>query len=112
MRFTVTGTGTGTTDSSGGTIQDMTDDGIVLNDVTNITFKNMNVTGSGVQGIDADNVNGLSLDNMNIINNGNAVGEHGLAADELTGTVSISDSRVGASADMNVRIINATGPLR
>ena len=103
---------TGTTDSSGGTIQDMTDDGIVLNDVTNITFKNMNVTGSGVQGIDADNVNGLSLDNMNIINNGNAVGEHGLAADELTGTVSISDSRVGASADMNVRIINAPGPLR
>ena len=107
----MTGTGTGTTDSSGGTIQDMTDDGIVLNDVTNITFKNMNVTGSGVQGIDADNVNGLSLDNMNIINNGNAVREHGLAADELTGTVSISDSRVGASADMNVRIINATGPL-
>jgi Bacterial Ig domain/Calx-beta domain len=64
--FTVNGTGT--TGGSGGTVQAMPSNGIRMQDVTNITLKNMNVTGNGtaqtVTGsiCDADMVTSDNLD--------------------------------------------------
>ena len=72
--------GTGTTDASGGTIQGTSGDGIDLNTVTGVTFKNMvigdgtatlgqapdSTTFIGDNGIDATTVTNLTLNNVKI----------------------------------------------
>ena len=81
-------TGTGTTDGSGGTIQNHSDDGINITNATNLTFSNLNVT-----------------------LNGNAVNEHGIELTQVTGIVDFNNVDVSFSAEKNVEIENTNGSL-
>ncbi len=57
----LTVTGTGTTDGTGGTIQNTTGDGISLTNTQDVNLNNMNVTGADGNGINGNTVNGLVL---------------------------------------------------
>jgi len=111
--FTVNGTGT--TDGSGGTVQAMTSSGVRMVDATNITLKNMNLTGNGtaqtvagsaatcggdlvggnnlscVANLFLDNISTVTLDNLNVTNsgqmgiNGSDVSAFSLANSSVTG---------------------------
>lgn len=87
--FSVRGSGGMTmTNGSGGTIQNHTDDGIFMNNVTNLRLWNMDVT-----------------------NNGNAVNEHGMDLNEVTGYIDFLNIDVSFSAEKNVEIANTSGAL-
>ena len=80
--LTVTGTGSA---GSGGTIQ--------------------HSTGSGILGKTTSN---LKLSFMNVLDNGNALGESGIRLTDLTGTGAITSSTVSGSAEDNIYLMNTT----
>jgi hypothetical protein len=101
---TFTVNGSGTTDGSGGTVQNCTQRGSEFISSNNITLKNMNFTNNGTAGTGADDANcslntGLNtgchagvhlqsvttalLDNLNV-NDGNQIGINGMVVNGLT----------------------------
>ena len=80
-------TGTGAV-GSGGTIQNMTDSGILGSTTANI-----------------------SLSYMNILNNGNALNEGGIRMTGLTGTNSLTSSTVSGGYEDNIFVQNTSGAL-
>lgn len=143
-------TGTGTTDGTGGTIQNISTRGVEfisgislslknmtftnactadfpaaptglslgvntadnavihLQNATNVTLDNIDITGSAEQGINGHNVNGFSLLNSTITNAGNGPDEDGLHFFNMSGTSAITNTSITSSGDDNVNIQNNT----
>jgi hypothetical protein len=106
--------GTGT----GGTIQRTTGVGVSLNSTSNVSLAFMNINNSGDDGIRGLTVNNLDLNGCNLSTNGNAAAENGLQLGEATGTVggitgtlTITNTNITASAGNNVHIRNTSGTL-
>ena len=119
--FTVTGTGT--TNGSGGTIQNTTQNGILISSTDNITLNNMNLTnaaneagggctsvafGACTASLEFNTVSNVSIDNMAM----NGSGEHGLFGQTVT-NLDISDSTftsLGNATDENaIFVVNLLG---
>ena len=116
--LTVTGDGTTSDNGSGGTIQNTTGVGILLTNTRDVSLDQMNITGSGDDGIRGQGVTNFSLSRSNLTNNGNATAENGIQFGEasgsvagLLGTASITDTDVTGSAGNNVHIRNTSGTL-
>ncbi|WP_264535669.1 Ig-like domain-containing protein [Flavobacterium sp. N1736] len=95
-------TGTGTTAGSGGTIQNITNGliGAKFASCTNISLKNMNFTNAGLFGIKLDDVNNFELTNSVLSNCGNNINGSetgGIYATNLTGTSTITNTKVNDS---------------
>src|SRR6185369_4763240 len=126
--FTVNGTGT--TDGTGGVIQAMTGNGIRMQDVTNITLKNMNVTGNAtaqtVSGatcaadlVTSDNTDCVAniylqsaatvvLDNLNVQNSGQ-VGINGVSVSTFSLLNSVVSGNGNESNENGLTFQNLTG---
>jgi len=95
-------------DCTGGTIQNSTGAGILLNNATNVSLTRMQVLNGGDDGIFGTTVTGFTLASSLIDNNGNAVSEAGLDFDNLFGTSSITNSTIRLSHENNVEVRNTT----
>jgi hypothetical protein len=95
-------------DCTGGTIQNSTGAGILLNNATNVSLTRMQILNGGDDGIFGTTVIGFTLAASLVHNNGNAVGEAGLDFDNLLGTSSITNSTVRLSHENNVEVRNTT----
>jgi YVTN family beta-propeller protein len=73
-----------------------------------VTLDNLNITGSAEQGINAHNVNNLTLTNSVLSGLGNAADEDGIHAYNLSGTTTIISTSITSSGDDNVNIQNNT----
>jgi VCBS repeat-containing protein len=111
----ISGTGS---NGSGGTIQRTTGVGILMTTTENPQFNWMNITNSGDDGIRGSGVNNMTLSNCNLTTNGNAAAENGLQLGEasgsivgITGTLTMSNTNITASAGNNVHIRNTSGTL-
>lgn len=106
----VTGAGAA---GSGGTIQGMSGDAILLDDVRNVFFASMAIQGNLGSGIAGTDVTGFSLDGSSVLNNGDdAVAEEaGIRVDGLFGSATIRGSTFAGSVHDNVRIRNTAGVL-
>jgi hypothetical protein len=114
----VTGNGGSTADGSGGTIQNSTGTGISLTNTRDVSFDQMNVTGSGDDGIHGVGVVNFTLNRSNINNNGNSTADDGLQFGEasgtvvgVTGNVSILASSISGNAHTNVHIRDTSGTI-
>lgn len=126
--FTVTGTGT--TDGSGGTIQNVTGNAIQLANASNVDLRNMNLTnvattqgaGSTVfggnianynAGVKLTNVTNLTLNNLDINGNNNA-GQVGISGQSVSG-LTITDTTVeafgNAAGEDNIQFQGLTGTV-
>lgn len=126
--FTVTGTGT--TDGSGGTIQNITGNAIQLTSASNVDLRNMNLTnvattqgvGSTVfggnianynAGVKLTNVTNLTLNNLDINGNNNA-GQVGISGQTVSG-LTITDTTVeafgNAAGEDNIQFQGLTGTV-
>ena len=91
-----------TGDCTGGTIQNSTGPGIVLNNAANIVLTRMQIVGSGDDGVRGTNVTDFSLISSFFNNNGNAINECGIdfgdtssvTPDGLHGTGAITNSTI------------------
>jgi len=91
--FTVTGNGAAAVrggNGSGGTIQNSSDDGVILSNAANVSLAHMTINNGGVHGIDVSGVNGLTLDGVTLNGNGDASDERGINIKDATGTYSLS----------------------
>jgi hypothetical protein len=106
-------------DCTGGTIQNTTGAGIVLNTTRNVSLTRMRVAGADDDGIQGTSVTNFTLVNSLIENNGNAVAEANLdfggvsdtTPDGLFGTASITNSTIRNSFERNVSIRNQNNTL-
>jgi hypothetical protein len=108
--LTVVGTGGAGT---GGTIQNMTGDGISLTNTRSLSFNSMNITSNQGSGINGDDVTNFAMVSCNVTNNADtATGvEAGVRFEELLGTCAITSSTISGSSEDNVRITPASGVL-
>jgi SdrD B-like domain/Bacterial Ig domain len=108
-------TGTGTTASSGGTIQNTTGDGISLTNTQDVTLSNMNINGADGNGIFGSGLNGIVLTGLSLSGNADAQSEAGILLNELTGdathVTTFSNLSVANSGAPNVHILNTGGSL-
>lgn len=121
--FTVLGDGVAGargSNGTGGTIQNMTGDGITLTNVENVRIANMTIQNNGGDGIGGSGVNGFVLNDMTIFDNGTSeLQDHsGINIAELTGTASsgarptsISNSVISNNYEFEVQITNSSGTL-
>jgi VCBS repeat-containing protein len=127
--FTVAGSGDGVVDCknsaaacAGGAITGKTGnvDGILLNNVTNVSLSEMNISSNSRNGIFGTNVNGITIDDSRLIDNSDQdnPNENAINFDGLTGTAlggsnptRFSDIRVEDSHEHNVEIRNSSGTL-
>ncbi len=104
-------TGTGGV-ASGGTIQNSTGAGVVLNNTSDVQLGSVRVQTGGDDGIRGTNVSGFSLTALaQVINNGNAVTERGLDFTELSGTATFTGATVTGNMDDNLAIVNDAATL-
>jgi uncharacterized repeat protein (TIGR01451 family) len=73
----------------------------------NLVLDHIQIDGSGQEGINAYNVSGLTLSNSSVQNAGNQVNEHGLYWRNVTGSVAITGSTIGNSAERNALVENS-----
>lgn len=110
--FTVTGDGAAANNGSGGTIQNSTGEGIVINNASNVSLNQMNVTNSGTDGLNIDNINGLTLNRLNITDNSStsALNHNGIRIGDFTsgtavnGTINITNTSVTFSSHDNLAV--------
>ncbi|HEX8319993.1 beta strand repeat-containing protein [Longimicrobium sp.] len=81
---------------SGGTISGVTGAGVFLSGATDVVLRNLVVQGNGGDGIEAENVAGLTLDNALITGHADSHGVHGTGVSGL----SIVHSDVGQNATL------------
>jgi hypothetical protein len=81
---------------------------IDLQATNGVTLDNLNITGGAEHGINAHNVNNLSLTNSVLSGLGNGPDEDGIHAYNLSGTTTISSTSITSSGDDNVNIQNNT----
>ncbi|HEX8104179.1 MAG TPA: Ig-like domain-containing protein [Solirubrobacteraceae bacterium] len=109
------GTCTSAASCTGGAIQNATGAGVnLLNVPGGASLTRMSVSGSGTDGIRADNVgstggSGVGVANGRVINNGDAVQENGLDYDNVKGTSSIDSTTVTGNGEFNARWDNDNG---
>jgi uncharacterized repeat protein (TIGR01451 family) len=77
----------------------------------NLVLDHVQVNGSAQEGINAYNVNGLTLSNSSVQDAGDQVNEHGLYWRNLIGSVSIISSTIVNSAERNALVENSSGTL-
>jgi hypothetical protein len=108
--LTVTGTGAVPT---GGTIQNMTGDGVSLTNTRNISLTSMAIANNLGSGVFGDDLTGFSISGSQVIGNGDTAtgAEAGLRFHELLGTCAITGTTVSGSSEDNVRLTPASGTL-
>lgn len=122
--FTVSGSGgactTGTPTCSGGTIQNLSNHAVSLNNVTNVALNLMNIKQNHGSGVFGTTVNGFVLDSCLITGNGDQVSpdESGVEMANLTGTATggtnptrITNTTISNSFEFELQISNNTGTL-
>ena len=93
---------------TGGTIQNTTSDGVVLNQTTNPSLTRMNINDSADSGIFVDAVSGLSLSNLSVNSNGaqsegGVIQDSGIHIEDLIGTGNtITNSTIQDSRNTNL----------
>ncbi len=98
--FTVTGDTGASNNGSGGTIQNLTGDGIALANVQNIALDQMNIQNTGGSGVNGTQVLDFSFTNGVINNSGDALNESNIAFNgngsllgtNITGTLTLTGS--------------------
>ena len=110
--LTVTGNSAGTcgtlateADCTGGTIQNSTGDGVLLNSTTNPSFTRLNVKSNDGSGIRATGVSGLTVSGSLIQGNADTAGqtEAGLFMANVSGTSALASSTIKGSFENNVQ---------
>ncbi|MBZ9999177.1 MULTISPECIES: S-layer family protein [unclassified Mesorhizobium] len=117
--LTVTGDSGGANNGSGGTIQNSTGTGVLLNSTSSVNLSYMNIINSTNDGIGGTSVTNFSLNRSTLSNNGTAVEDAGIdfggvstvTPSGLFGTASITNSTVTTSFAKNVSIRNSNGTL-
>ncbi|WP_324749472.1 Ig-like domain-containing protein [Sphingomonas sp. LY54] len=121
--FTVLGDGVAGargSNGTGGTIQNMTGDGISLTNVQNVRLANVTIQNNSGDGIGGSGVHGFVLNEMTIFDNGTSeLQDHsGINIAELTGTASggsrptsISNSLITNNYEFEIQITNSSGTL-
>ena len=79
---------------------------LYLQNLSNVSLDNLSVTGSGQQGINGNGVSGFSLLNSSVTSNGNESFEDGLIFQNLSGTVTITNTIIKNNAARQVHIGN------
>jgi hypothetical protein len=108
-------------DCTGGTVQNSTGPGILLQSASNVSLTRVRVTGGQDDGIRGAAVTGFSLVSSLVENNGNAVGEAGLDFGDgggsyasgfvgMLGNSAITNSTVRGSAEDNVLVRSKDTP--
>ncbi len=98
--ITVTGDGGGSSNGSGGTIQNTSAAGVHLANVTNVSLNYLNVTNSGTDGISVNTVNGFTLNRSNISDNFGGATDQGIdvgnfvTGTAVNGAITISNSSI------------------
>ena len=113
MNFTANGTNqtvAGSAGTCGGNLRTGNNLGCVSNihlqTVVTASFDNLNVTNSGQVGINGNAVSGFTLLNSSVTGNGNESMENGLTFQNLSGTVTITDSIIKNNASRQIHIGN------
>jgi hypothetical protein len=110
--LTITGDGTTTINTSGGIIQNTVGVGISLTSTRAISLDQMQISGSGNDGISGQSTfGGFSLTRSMILNNGNADEEHGVDLSNVTGTLTVSDTTIRGSFEHNFKLNNQVGTV-
>ncbi|CAN5908548.1 hypothetical protein BH11VER1_BH11VER1_36940 [soil metagenome] len=104
--LTVTGDGGGSNNGSGGTIQNSTGIGISLASTANVTLGYMNIQSSGDDGINGATIAGFTMNRCNVTNNGNSITDEGIEFDNVSGTVSITNTVATGNAHNNLYLDN------
>jgi len=94
---------------SGGTIQNTTAAGVRLFNTTAPSFSWMLISNSGTDGVSGQNVNGFTLVSSTVTDTGGSTTDDGVEFDEVTGTVTITNSVITASPHDNLDVVNTTG---
>lgn len=87
------------------TLDSQTINGILLQNVTTAEVRNLVVQNSAGSGIVANGVSDLTVDGVDVIDNGDAVTEHGLSLVNISGTASITASDFLRSGGSNVDLV-------
>lgn len=106
--LTITGTGSA---GSGGTMQNITADCVLLTNTTGIEFNRVNIQNCGGTGINATLVNGFKFKDGRVDNAGNANGEHGMRFNELAGLALIQDTTISNISEDGILLTNTSGLL-
>ncbi|HEX9189871.1 MAG TPA: right-handed parallel beta-helix repeat-containing protein, partial [Vicinamibacteria bacterium] len=108
--LSVTGSGAAGT---GGTIQNMTGDGISLRSTKAVSLAWMAIQDNDGSGVYGDDVDGFSISDSTVTGNGDTANgtEAGLRFQELIGTGAITGTVVSGSSEDNVRLTPASGVL-
>lgn len=109
--FRVSGDGTTTRNSSGGTIANKTGTGVVANRVSSLSLNHMTVNANGTHGFDLDRVSGFALRHSTVNDNGDSTDEHGIDANELFELVKIENTGFARNSVDQVRIENMAGTM-
>lgn len=109
--LTVTGDGGGSSNGSGGTIQNSTGTGVLLNATRSLNLAYMNIANSGGDGIGGTSVTNFTLDRSTLSNNGTAYGDAGIDFGGLFGTAKVTNSTIATSFEDNMRVRNSDGML-
>ncbi|MBK9256194.1 MAG: cadherin-like domain-containing protein [Saprospiraceae bacterium] len=83
---------------------------IYLRNITTIVLNNLNVFNTKEQGLNGNNINGLTLTDSRFSNCGDEQFEGALKIRELHGTCSIDNCEFDDAAGVNVEIFNITAP--
>ncbi len=105
--------GTGTADS-GGTIQNMTGDGVSLVSTRAVNLNRMLITNNGNNGVYGDELTDFSIADSSVTNNDSAntvAFAAGIRFDELYGSSVINNTTVSGTKGDNLRLQMATGTL-
>jgi hypothetical protein len=117
--LTITGSGDTSVggNSSGGTIQHTTGDGISLTSTLSPSFTNLNIQTTGDNGINGTGVTNFTFANGTINNAGDASGENsinfgnGTSGINVTGVVSVTNSVITNTEAEGIRITNFGGTI-
>ena len=110
--LTVAGDGGASNNGSGGTIQNTTGIGILINAATNVSLGYMNITNSGTDGLNVNNINGFTLNRSTIVDNtstsqanhnGIRIGDF-VSGTAVNGAISITNSSATFSSHDNLAV--------
>ncbi len=102
--LTVTGDGGGSNNGSGGTIQNSTAEGILLNNTDNVSLGYMNVVNSGTDSIRILDLNGFTLNRSNLDDSAGTTADKAVDIGDfvtgtpVNGTVTFSNDVIGPAA--------------
>ncbi|MDT8439336.1 MAG: tandem-95 repeat protein [Wenzhouxiangellaceae bacterium] len=111
--FSVLGDGSQTRNGSGGTIENSTGAGVLLDNAANLFLNQMLIQNNTASGVQGSSVTDFSLTDSRVINNASAPGgtQAGLRFSGLFGNVAIDNSEIAGSFEDNIRIDAAAGAL-